>query len=52
MATTTKAVAERDASCKAYLKMWMDSLTGTVTSATETALREWCMKAEAKVDEL
>ncbi len=39
-AAATKAVAEHDASRGAYLKLRMDSLTGTTTSATKTALRE------------
>ncbi len=48
---TMKVVAERDASRSANLKLQMESLTGTAASATITALREWCMKAEARMED-
>ncbi len=37
---------------RAYLKLQVASLASTTTSATETALREWCTKAESEVDRL
>ncbi len=51
-AAATKTVAECDPSCRAHLKLWMDSLTGTTTSVTETALMERCIKAKAMAEEL
>ena len=49
---TAKAVSQRDASHRANLKLRMESLTGMVSSATITTLRERCTKAEARVKEL
>ncbi len=52
-AVIQKAVTYRDSARQANLKLQMQSLLDKASTATEnSALREWCAKAEAEVDRL